>query len=1135
SLATNKDALDRIAKELNEMKVSELSAEEAQRSSRMARETLDRVIATPAQVDTGAPLRTATDGQPWSPHALPFAAADEGESADPLRTPIRSPTQNSHYPHTQVRTLTRRSVRPTRRQSLVPDSEIANLELMATGDAGNKVSKPSAATAFIQARRRRALVSEALTGNARSAAVVLIAKTPKSARYLAMDGEESIVPEPLLMPNMERYVEAFGRLNPDGGETVGTDLESDYDEASDSEQAVEETEADDAQWPQVEPVSDYEDDEEEKPSTEWETETEEESDEEQSAESESGEEQEEGQKKTAENDGDKEPVDGGSAKDTAAPAVPSPKGFMAGSEKRFMLPVSAPALAVAPKTVAFSSPVPNVPAGTFWQCKKCSMSNTGPWGKCSRCNAPKPSATSEAKSEEPKLAVKADTADATERAFSPLSVSGFKVAAVEDGKWKCSTCDLLSPNSASKCTVCEAPKPGAVADEATKASTPAMPSFGSFKPTGGLQFGTSSTSVFQATLSDTGGFKRSFPGFVPPGAEKPAAGQDVTSLAGMATGTGVGVPGSSGAGISTPLFRGFVPPGAEKAAAEKGSKDTTAPHENKAADADAGVLGSSGAGISTPLFRGFVPPSAEKPTIKEDSKDAGAPHEGKTADTDADVLEVGGEVDQEKESHGSESGSDDFAHVSQQTESQAEDIADEPAESDGEGSKQGSASRPAPTKDVQMSPALAESAPLDTDYDRVSQGKVAQAGLDRVEVPSAAIAVESARVEDIVKSALAVGSDAQNEHTDTPATSPIVEKAKVGDIAELALPASKGEPALGVSESTEAQLDADYDKISTPNESLTAEQQKVAEGSCLDQVAPEETRAVDAIAGALVEDVVESALRSAADVGSEDEAAAVFEQAAAEVAGQPGANDSICTEVDVTTSEDAAQLADVAESKTESEAKEDTKGTDSTASDNESDDFIHVSQQAESQIEGIADRMAPDVSGAIQTVAATTGSSAADVSGESSAEQANGLSELERVDVGQLVRGASVEDIVAAAVPALIGSSSALEAPEHARQQVGSAAMEDIVGSGTTNVLGAASVENDAAEQPMSHIATEADVDESQPSDDFEFLSHPDSFDVTGRISQADLRAESAPAALFGMDAISSSLDDAAANIVSDA
>ncbi|KAI8319426.1 hypothetical protein GQ54DRAFT_313574, partial [Martensiomyces pterosporus] len=63
--------------------------------------------------------------------------------------------------------------------------------------------------------------------------------------------------------------------------------------------------------------------------------------------------------------------------------------------------------------------------------------------------------------------------------------SGFKVAGLKDGEWKCGTCDLKNPKEATKCTVCDAQKPAARSDTAPNAKKAAsevdasqLPKFG---------------------------------------------------------------------------------------------------------------------------------------------------------------------------------------------------------------------------------------------------------------------------------------------------------------------------------------------------------------------------------------------------------------------------------------------------------------------------------------------------------------------------------------------------------------------------------------------------------------------------------------------------------------------------------
>ncbi|KAJ1995949.1 hypothetical protein EDC05_000317 [Coemansia umbellata] len=84
-----------------------------------------------------------------------------------------------------------------------------------------------------------------------------------------------------------------------------------------------------------------------------------------------------------------------------------------------------------------------------WECSVCELKNPNSAIKCTVCDAekpaPKPSAT-----------------------FTPAAILGtasswsqeiFAGAAPKTGEWTCAVCDLKSPDSATKCTVCDAEKP----------------------------------------------------------------------------------------------------------------------------------------------------------------------------------------------------------------------------------------------------------------------------------------------------------------------------------------------------------------------------------------------------------------------------------------------------------------------------------------------------------------------------------------------------------------------------------------------------------------------------------------------------------------------------------------------------
>ncbi|KAJ1951045.1 hypothetical protein FBU59_000386 [Linderina macrospora] len=110
-------------------------------------------------------------------------------------------------------------------QSLQTDPA-TSLEPAVGQDASRGTLSRSAASMFIETRHRRTLVKDALTSKARGPVVVLAAKMSQAKPFLAMDSEDSVVPEPLPLPNMERYVKAFGMLSIDeqGGICGGSEV-----------------------------------------------------------------------------------------------------------------------------------------------------------------------------------------------------------------------------------------------------------------------------------------------------------------------------------------------------------------------------------------------------------------------------------------------------------------------------------------------------------------------------------------------------------------------------------------------------------------------------------------------------------------------------------------------------------------------------------------------------------------------------------------------------------------------------------------------------------------------------------------------------------------------------------------------
>ncbi|KAJ2830668.1 hypothetical protein GGI24_001853, partial [Coemansia furcata] len=158
--------------------------------------------------DTGA-LRTAATGIPWSPDALPLNTPSFGRRVGgfglsyedlvvhdkPTDIAPVAPQQsfghprrsifsnlpsktdaigtNPNFPHTQVRELAPRSSKVNRKASLVLDSELA-APGQESGDGASlaPTSAFSGAAAYIQARKQRSLVRDALTHSNRIAALI---------------------------------------------------------------------------------------------------------------------------------------------------------------------------------------------------------------------------------------------------------------------------------------------------------------------------------------------------------------------------------------------------------------------------------------------------------------------------------------------------------------------------------------------------------------------------------------------------------------------------------------------------------------------------------------------------------------------------------------------------------------------------------------------------------------------------------------------------------------------------------------------------------------------------------------------------------------------------------------------------
>jgi hypothetical protein len=135
---------------------------------------------------------------------------------------------------------------------------------------------------------------------------------------------------------------------------------------------------------------------------------------------------------------------------------------------------------------------PPAKAAGEWDCDMCSLKNpASATEKCTICEAPKPGA-------------KPAAAKPAPMPTAPTGGFNFGAKPAPAGEWTCDTCMLKNPATATdKCTVCEAPKPGAVA------KAPAMPAAPPSAPSGGFSFGgksLSSTPVSTPPAAPTGGF-----------------------------------------------------------------------------------------------------------------------------------------------------------------------------------------------------------------------------------------------------------------------------------------------------------------------------------------------------------------------------------------------------------------------------------------------------------------------------------------------------------------------------------------------------------------------------------------------------------------------------------------------------
>ncbi|KAJ1770814.1 hypothetical protein EV179_001760 [Coemansia sp. RSA 487] len=192
-----------------------------------------------------AALRTAASGTPWSPHNLPLnlplgkhnrgfglrpedlVVSDTPASNGPGAVDASSaPKSNPLFPNAQIRELVPRSAKSLRKTSIVLDDDAAS---------ASTASGFSNAAAYSHARKQRSVVHDVLTRSNRSAAVFRTPESAVSRAYKFGGPSDSAVPKQTPMPNLERYVKAFGKLKIDEPES---EYESDYVSESEPEQEL---------------------------------------------------------------------------------------------------------------------------------------------------------------------------------------------------------------------------------------------------------------------------------------------------------------------------------------------------------------------------------------------------------------------------------------------------------------------------------------------------------------------------------------------------------------------------------------------------------------------------------------------------------------------------------------------------------------------------------------------------------------------------------------------------------------------------------------------------------------------------------------------------------------------------------
>ncbi|KAJ1995542.1 hypothetical protein EDC05_000780 [Coemansia umbellata] len=483
---------------------------------------------------TATNFRTAASGIPWSPDNLPFSIPKTGRhnrgfglrfedlmvsgkssaktpgafnmqedklglsNSSPLQDKSDSPTKsNPLFPSAQVRELVPRSTKSLRKTSIVLDNDTGVHAFAADDNASvSTTSTFSNAAAYIQVRKQRTLVRDVLTRSKRSASVFGAPESAASTTYKFGNTTPSLaVSNQTPMPNLERYVKAFGKLKiaepepePEAASASGISEGISAHAFSGTAGAAKPTGFGNMSK------------------------------------------QAEEAKPTTSNFGSFVPVSGLSLRTASSASVASPitttttmntvSGIFGGLKSSGSLAFGSPNMptpdssAAAAKTgtrtiFGFGEPKPSSEkASDEWTCSVCELKSPNSAVKCTVCDAPKPG-------EEPAQQIAASITSTDFGRFVPsgsrtfgapsasapgkstaTSKDSFKPAfgfgsftapAVQPEEWTCAVCELKSPGNAIKCTVCDAPKPGEKPAKPPVASTTST--FGGFKPSGGISFG----------------------------------------------------------------------------------------------------------------------------------------------------------------------------------------------------------------------------------------------------------------------------------------------------------------------------------------------------------------------------------------------------------------------------------------------------------------------------------------------------------------------------------------------------------------------------------------------------------------------------------------------------------------------